>query len=277
VGNRCGWNSLNRADRIAEDTRSNQAPDRAPLSADLASAGTFPTAEGVVLLAPAVTQELLVVHRRFYSFLKDRGGDWVKDCWPGKWVPHCTAAMDVAPGKMGAALETSVQSEALRAVELDKVSLNEGNSTTDFGAPAIVLGTDRVAMDAIEYERRQWMLLACWGTPDGAVQRARGKELRKGPRGGGRDVDQIVDHVLEADRAYLARLNWKHKREAGNSPQEELERMRRVVLEALAVAVREGLPERGPRGGVIWPPRYFVRRVAWHVLDHAWEIEDRIV
>jgi hypothetical protein len=28
---------------------------------------------------------------------------------------------------------------------------------------------------------------------------------------------------------------------------------------------------------VIWPPRYFVRRVAWHVLDHAWEIEDRIL
>jgi hypothetical protein len=25
-----------------------------------------------------------------------------------------------------------------------------------------------------------------------------------------------------------------------------------------------------------WPPRYVVRRAAWHVLDHAWEIEDRI-
>ena len=35
------------------------------------------------------------------------------------------------------------------------------------------------------------------------------------------------------------------------------------------------LPSRGPRGGVIWPPRYFVRRVAWHLLDHLWEIEDR--
>jgi uncharacterized protein (DUF2237 family) len=64
-------------------------------------------------------------------------------------------------------------------------------------------------------------------------------------------VDKIVDHVLEADRAYLARPNWKHKREAGSSPQEELERTRQAVLEARAVAVREGLPERGPRGGVI--------------------------
>ena len=24
-----------------------------------------------------------------------------------------------------------------------------------------------------------------------------------------------------------------------------------------------------------WPTRYAARRIAWHVLDHAWEIEDR--
>jgi hypothetical protein len=27
-----------------------------------------------------------------------------------------------------------------------------------------------------------------------------------------------------------------------------------------------------PKG---WPPRYAARRIAWHALDHAWEIEDR--
>ena len=59
-----------------------------------------------------------------------------------------------------------------------------------------------------------------------------GAESCESPRGGGRDVDKIVDYVLEADRAYLARLNWKHKREAGSSPQEELERTRQAVLEA---------------------------------------------
>jgi hypothetical protein len=58
---------------------------------------------------------------------------------------------------------------------------------------------------------------------------------------------------------------------------EELSRTRQAILMALEISVKEGLPERGPRGGIIWPPRYFVRRVAWHVLDHAWEIEDRIV
>jgi hypothetical protein len=45
---------------------------------------------------------------------------------------------------------------------------------------------------------------------------------------------------------------------------------------ALAAGARGELPERGPRGGARWTPRSFVRRVAWHVLDHAWEIEDRL-
>ncbi len=47
------------------------------------------------------------------------------------------------------------------------------------------------------------------------------------------------------------------------------------MLEGFDRAVNEGLPEAGPRGGKIWLPRRFVHRAAWHVLDHAWEIEDR--
>jgi hypothetical protein len=157
------------------------------------------------------------------------------------------------------------------------VERQAGNSTTDFGAPAIVLDGDRAAVDGSEYGRWREILAACWGAFDGAVEQAGDRALRKGPRDGGRDLIKMVDHVLEADRAYLARLNWKHKREAGLGQAEELARTRQAILAALEVAERGELPERGPRGGVIWPPRFFVRRVAWHVLDHAWEIEDRIV
>jgi hypothetical protein len=154
---------------------------------------------------------------------------------------------------------------------------HEGNTTTDFGAPAIVLDADRPPVDPEELERLRAILLACWRAFDGAVDRARGRELQKGPRGGGRDLRKIVSHVLEGDQGYLSRLAWKHKREDGEGLAEALDRTRQAVLEALKVGVRGHLPERGPRGGVIWPPRYFVRRVAWHALDHAWEIEDRIV
>jgi len=57
---------------------------------------------------------------------------------------------------------------------------------------------------------------------------------------------------------------------------ERLDRTRAAILDAIATTAREGVPPPGPRGGKRWLPRYFVRRVAWHVLDHAWEIEDRI-
>lgn len=154
---------------------------------------------------------------------------------------------------------------------------HEGNATTDFGTPAVILNSDREPIDRVELERFQAALLACWQAFDRAVQRATGRGLRKGPRGGGRDLAKILDHVLEADRAYLARLDWKHKREGGEDPVDELSRTRQAILNALDVAVSEGLPERGSRGGIIWPARYFIRRVAWHVLDHAWEIEDRVV
>jgi hypothetical protein len=50
---------------------------------------------------------------------------------------------------------------------------------------------------------------------------------------------------------------------------------RAIVLEGLERAVTDGIPAAGPRGGQRWSAPYFVRRAAWHVLDHAWEIEDR--
>ncbi len=49
------------------------------------------------------------------------------------------------------------------------------------------------------------------------------------------------------------------------------------MLAGLGAGARGEIPERGSRGGTLWTPRYFVRRVAWHTLDHAWELEDRIV
>jgi hypothetical protein len=154
----------------------------------------------------------------------------------------------------------------------------EGNATTDFGAPAIAPAGDARPIDDAELRNFQSLLNACWRAFDSANGAATGKELRKGPRGGGRDLGSIVQHVLGADASYLARLGWKVKKpdeeaDAG----EELARIRQAIQEALASAACRELPAQGPRGGVIWAPRYFVRRVAWHVLDHAWEIEDRIM
>lgn len=150
-----------------------------------------------------------------------------------------------------------------------------GNSTTDFGAPTIIPDADSDLFDQEIFEYSQKLLGACWLAFDTAVQAASGRELRKGPRGGGRDVEKIIAHVLDADRGYLSRIAWKHRLASGEDLDEQLKTTRQAIINALEVAADEGLPESGPRGGKIWPARYFVRRAAWHVLDHAWEIEDR--
>jgi len=119
------------------------------------------------------------------------------------------------------------------------------------------------------------VLNACWEAFDRAIREASGKELRTGPRGGGRDLGKIVEHVIGADQAYLRRLAWKAPKTDPGDLEEALRLTRAAILSALENAAAGNLPEQGPRGGKIWPPRYFVRRAAWHTLDHAWEIEDR--
>ena len=150
----------------------------------------------------------------------------------------------------------------------------EGNTTTDFGAPDIAPTKDKLPVDEIELLRFQTLLEACWQALDETVRNANGKELRKGPRGGGRDLEAIFQHVLEAERAYLGRLGWHLKKSEESDPGKALSQTRDVILEALRAAAHGQIPAQGPRGGMRWTPRYFVRRATWHVLDHVWEIED---
>lgn len=153
----------------------------------------------------------------------------------------------------------------------------KGNRTTDFGAPDIPLSRDKETIEAGELQRFQTLLKSCWEAFDRSVEKAQGKQLRKGTRGGGRDLKKIIEHVTGADEAYLKRIGWKIENFRDTDPDERLTRIRYEILEGFAAAARGELPTEGPRGGKRWQPRYYVRRVAWHVIDHAWEIEDRIL
>lgn len=152
----------------------------------------------------------------------------------------------------------------------------DGNATTDFGAPDAELPSDTDPIDEGEMERFQATLKSCWIAFDKAIKMAESTELRKGPRGGGRDLERIVDHVLMADEGYLKRISWKLQKIDGADLEQRLERVRAEILEGLVAAAHGQLPTVGPRGGKRWTARFFVRRVAWHVIDHTWEIEDRI-
>jgi hypothetical protein len=204
--------------------------------------------------------------------------------WPG-WCRYgrdedavLQALIDYGPRFARVLQASGIEFQAPTSVsDLVAAERHTGSATTDFGAPAVILDADRAPLDRMEFEHLQAILQACWGAFDVAVEQAAEKELRKGPRGGGRDLEKMTSHVLEAERAYLAKLAWKHKVQEGEDPVEALGRMRSAISAALDAAVNGELPEQLPRGGSVWPPRYFIRRAAWHVLDHAWEIEDRIL
>jgi len=142
--------------------------------------------------------------------------------------------------------------------ELHVVGRLPGTATTDFGAPDAIGPWDQAPLAAGEADRLADALGHCWAAFDRAVV-AFAPELRRGPRGGGRDRAEIAAHVQESERsdgrAYGVRVPPR-------TPWPE----QRAVIDA---AVRSGAP------GGSWPLRYAVRRSAWHVLDHAWEVEDK--
>lgn len=133
-----------------------------------------------------------------------------------------------------------------------------GNRTTDFGAPAVPGPWDSEPLPAAEAARLTGLLEACWDYFD-SVTAAAPPVLRKGPRGGGRDRDEIGRHVRGAERAYSAKCG---RRIPPRTPWDDQRAM-------LAATLRSGAP------GAAWPARYALTRSAWHVLDHAWEIEDK--
>jgi hypothetical protein len=152
----------------------------------------------------------------------------------------------------------------------------KGDATTDFGAPGIPPRSDRRPIDHDDVRQFVAVLEACWRSFDRAVKAAGGKDLRTGPRGGGRDLDAIVGHVLEAEAAYLRRLGLDPGPDKAQGIAAREKELRKLIPTGLEAAARGELPKAGPRGGKRWTPRYYVRRSAWHVLDHAWEIEDRM-
>src|SRR6266568_1069232 len=106
-----------------------------------------------------------------------------------------------AMGSAARGLELPTGMEGLTVVERLK-----GNATTDFGAPGIAPSSDATPPNPVELARLEALLKASWSAFDRAARTASSAVLRKGTRGGGRDLAAIVEHVLGADVAYLSGL-----------------------------------------------------------------------
>jgi len=137
----------------------------------------------------------------------------------------------------------------------------------DFGALGEIATSERAPLTPQAGTRLAVLLEAAWAAFDWGAEQAPPR-LRKGPRGGGRDTEQIVQHVLGAEAMYSRKMGLARDKaaEVGHDPATLLRRRVTTALRA---------PAELPAGPNQWPPRYAARRMAWHVLDHLWEIEDK--
>jgi hypothetical protein len=186
--------------------------------------------------------------------------------WPG-WIragkdePAAVAALAAAAERYSPVARAAGFPLPEATDKFEVVERVKGNATTDFGAPGIPAVSDSKRLTAKEAARQRAIVETCWKTLDEVVKGAPAA-LRKGPRGGGRDRDKIVEHVLGAESAYAGAIGVKAKQPPGDDAK---------AVAAFRAAILEGLENNEGR----WPSRYAARRIAWHALDHAWEIEDR--
>jgi hypothetical protein len=154
------------------------------------------------------------------------------------------------------------------AINLTVVEHLPGDATTDFGAPSTTAEAEREKLTAPRAKRQVALVRAAWAVLE-EVAAQTPAELRKGPRGGGRDRDKMLDHVVGAESAYARKIGVKVKQPAFEDP-DGVAAMREEIAAVLG-STSDGSPvvERG------WTSRYAARRIAWHALDHAWEMQDR--
>jgi hypothetical protein len=160
--------------------------------------------------------------------------------------------------------------EFLAAAELSVVERVEGIGMTDYyGVSGRAAEPEQVQMTEDDCERKVALLRASWSYFDEVAARV-SPELRKGPRGGGRERDEIIRHVNSNEIEDFARKVGVRSSPDAWRDADEL----RAFRDAFCAAIREA-NALGAAAGSWWTVQFLIRRCAWHMLDHAWEMEDR--
>jgi hypothetical protein len=195
--------------------------------------------------------------------------------WPGldRWGTSEEAAIEKLLSYVaryaGVAERAGMASAFARARSVDVVERVPGSSSTDFwGIAHVPSQIEREVLSPADLERRLDLLRACWAYFDDVAERVNG-ELSPGSRSGGRDHDQIVRHVHGTEPDQFSRKVEVRTPLDAVLTSNGLANHRREYLDAIRAYNAEGRPAR------TWPIQFLVRRTGHHVMDHAWELEDR--
>jgi hypothetical protein len=195
--------------------------------------------------------------------------------WPGldRWGTSEDDALEkllsYVPRYAGVAERAGLASAFARARDLEVVERVPGSSSTDFwGIAHVPSQIERVVLSPADLERRLDLLRACWAYFDDVAGRV-SRELRPGPRSAGRSRDQIIRHTYGTEPDQFSRkVGVRTELDVVLTP-DGLAAHRRAYVDAIRAYNAEGKPAR------TWPIQFLVRRTAHHVMDHAWEMEDR--
>jgi hypothetical protein len=195
--------------------------------------------------------------------------------WPGldRWGTSEDDALEklssYLPRYAGVAERAGMRSAFERARDVAVVERVPGSSSTDFwGIAHVPSQIEREVLSETDLERRLDLLRAGWAYFDDAAERV-SHELRPGPRSGGRSREAIIRHVYGTEPGQFSRkVEVRTPLEVVLTPG-GLATHREAYLEAIRAYNVEDKPAR------TWPIQFLVRRTAHHVMDHAWEMQDR--
>ena len=154
---------------------------------------------------------------------------------------------------------------------LEIVEDKVGTGSTDFwGISFSPSAAEQDPMGEAELEHGITLLRVCWAFFDGVAARV-SPEMRKGPRGGGRDRDQIIRHTIRTESEDFAKQVGLRVPERAALTPDGLREHRAAYVAAMRT-YNAGEAARRMRS---WTLPFLIRHSAFHVLDHAWEMEDK--
>lgn len=143
-----------------------------------------------------------------------------------------------------------------------------GTGSTDFWGISFAFSSfDQQPMSDEELERELTLLQASWRFFDDVRSRV-SLELLRGPRGGGKNREQVVRHTFVSQLDMAKKLGIRSPLEPLLTD-DGLRAHRDAYCSAIRALHSQGKPARK------WPLRYLIRHTAFHTLDHAWEMEDK--
>jgi len=194
--------------------------------------------------------------------------DWPGWSRSGKTVPGALEAIAAYAARYAVVARAAGEAFPTDGIEVEVFETSGGGGGTEFGVPSLVTEADRRPTTSAEADRLARLVAAAWARLDDVVSGVP-EELRKGPRGGGRNTSKIVEHTLAADHAYAREMGLKLPAPVPGDAA-SIRHVRDAIHEVLR-RPSDGTPIADRR----WTARYAAHRIAWHSLDHAWEIEDR--